>query len=218
MWHSLIALAMPNTPAVTVQDLNMHKFCEASSENARSRFERRNPSNAAANRIRRTISIRRKVKNSPWRRSAVCIKKRNISGSGYHPKIDHMPRLSQKVALQHHPATKSDPPTSAKTSKNTNSARLPQNWQVKISAILCPCSYSYFRYAILSYSKLSNYCQLLYSQLFLLSATLSATLLSATCCQLPSLSATLLIVWANKSSYIGGFPTKIPYRKRCACM
>ena len=109
-------------------------------------------------------------------------------------------------------SSKSDPPTSAKTSKSTNSARLPQNWQLKIAAVLFSAILILCMQSILSYSKLSDFCHLLYSQLL--------------CCQL--LYSELLTVsyshfqllysLCGGTKFIGGFPAKLPQRRICACM
>ncbi len=54
-------------------------------------------------------------------------------------------RLSPEISPNTAPAMKSHPPTAAnKISKNANSAKLPQNWQLRISATLT------LRYSILS--------------------------------------------------------------------
>ena len=72
------------------------------------------------------------------------------------------------------PATKSHPPTSTKISESTNSARLPQNWQLWISDTLLSASVSY------------SYPQLFYSQL-LYPATLTLS---------------YLIVWVSLKSWV----------------
>lgn len=106
--------------------------------------------------------------------------------------------LPRKVTLQHHQILhllkKSQIPTSAKISKNTNSVRLPQNWQLRISAAPNQSLFSELLYSRLLHS------QLLCSRLRSI-FSYSVTLLC--------LSLSYFIAWLHKSSCIRSLPTKL---------